>query len=333
MRRALPQLRSCSPAAAPTRRRLFARVPDTTARAYADSSRAAIGVECAAEMGTENGSTARAATPANQSTNSDEITRGAPAKHRTKPAASKSKPASRPTKKKVRVPSSTPVPPAANGAPAVTDAPDVNGVRSRALSSPPRSMDEYRVGCLRLEKMRHEKMYESEKRRLYAERAIERAYEWDVRDADEAYAAGLKAVMMRLLADNALKTRRIEELRFGIIPAQEEDNYHYLVRRHEMSLRNRNSTAFVDEDGNLLDDDHARALRRVRKAESRANAAAMSRSNARNGYPKNDDHTQPKVKLHLALDDAAVASDLAKIKGGKRTRDADGDARRVKKRK
>lgn len=186
-------------------------------------------------------------------------------------------------------------------------------------------------------------MYESEKRRLYTERSIERAYEWELRGADESYALGLKVIMSRMLQENAAKTRRVEEMRFGIIPSVEEDpNYGYLSRRHEMSLRNRNpghgngGNSVVDDEGNVIpnDDDQSRAIRRARKADSRAATAAVARAHSRNGGSKHDDHAQHKVKLHLALDDAAVASDLAKIKGGKRARDGEaGDVRRPKKRK
>eukprot|EP00171_Calliarthron_tuberculosum_P014668 IDg14668t1 len=195
------------------------------------------------EMGTENGGTVAARTgtstsqlvTANNSDNTDEITRGPPTapppKPRTKPSGAKNKSTTRPTKKKVRAappapaapspaehlepPSPPPAPPVAipNGnvpaaappaapAPAAPDAVGTNGTRTRGLTTAPRTMDEYRVGCLRLEKVRHEKMFESEKRRLYSERSIERAYEWDVRGADESYASGLKVIMTRMLTEN-----------------------------------------------------------------------------------------------------------------------------------
>lgn len=213
-------------------------------------------------------------------------------------------------------PPAAPLPPIPGEAIPAADATDANGARARGLVARAGSMDEYRAGCQRLEKERHEKIYEAEKRRLYQERAIDTTFETQVREAEAAYASGVRSLMGRLLQENADRIKRFEEIRFGIIRDDEAPN----GRRHEMSLRGRthnDDDATIRRGGNgHVDDDDGRPNRRSRKGDGRAAA------------------NHPKVKLHLALDAADVASDMAKITGAKRSRDGEtSNERRPKKRK
>ncbi len=246
-------------------------------------------------------------------------------------------------RKKARVPSTPPraesPPPAAAAAPSTAQAPaPTGGGSSRGM---PESMDEYRDGCLRLEKARHERVYQSEKRRYYAERAIEQSYEWEVRAAEEAYTAGVRAAVERLLERNLKRQQLLEERRFGIAHRPNDNAtsgaYGNGGRPHGMSLRTRNGGGSGDEKkggGNGADEeapthDGGRASRRNRKETRNGNG---------NGGNGGNNHAQPRVKLVMALDEEDVNSDLLKItRGGKRARESENGAtaneRRNKKRK
>jgi len=80
----------------------------------------------------------------------------------------------------------------------------------------PGSMDDYRQGCLRLEKVRHDKLYQSQKRLQYNVKSIEQTFEWEMRQAEEAFAAGCRALVDQYLLENLAKTQRLEESFYGL---------------------------------------------------------------------------------------------------------------------
>lgn len=189
------------------------------------------------------------------------------------------------------------------------------------------SMDEYREGCLRLEKLRHSRMYEAEKRRLYSERTIESTYESQVRAAEEDFEAGRRALVTRLLQDNMEKTRRVEELRYKIVREEPTNSW---TRRHEMSLRGRATGNGEDlQDPGYIGRSSLRHL-----GDDDVGADHEREKPQRRRKNDNKNSQQPKVKLHLALDEGDVLHDLAEITGEKRVREPDPhQERRVKKRK
>lgn len=221
----------------------------------------------------------------------------------------------------------------------------------------PSSMDEYRQGCLRLEKFRHDKLFQSEKRYQYANKAIEATYQWELRSCEDDYSAGCRLLVERYLMDNLARTQRIEERRFGIThrpseasiaadtynAARDNDGSANQGRPHGMALRTRNGSG--DErnadggDGELggniiMSVDGGRTSSR----RSRKETAAKNNGNANGGSGNHDGNSnKPRVTLMMALNEADVASDLAKINRGKRGREHEAapvqSERRYKKRK
>lgn len=243
---------------------------------------------------------------------------------------------------------------------------DANGDLVRMF---PSSMDEYRQGCLRLEKFRHDKLFQSEKRYHYATKAIEQTYEWERRSAEEAYSIGCRQLVERVLMENLARMQRLEEKRFGTshrpseaTMAYHDNNINYAAgnsnsnnngnRPHGMALRTRNGGSGdenghgnggygniadgLDNDaGNIMTVDGGRASRRSRKenAGKSGNGGSGGSGNANGG----GNHSKPRVTLMMALNEEDVASDLAKINRGKRGRENDHapvqSERRYKKRK
>ncbi|GAB0498251.1 hypothetical protein MMPV_009592 [Pyropia vietnamensis] len=102
------------------------------------------------------------------------------------------------------------------------------------------SLEEYRDGCLRLERQRHARVYKAEKQRLHTRASVEDAYLRALAAADDAFDDSLRLVVLCALQENAEKTRRVEELRYKIV---RDDPHGLWQRRHEMSLRGRPGAA------------------------------------------------------------------------------------------
>lgn len=197
--------------------------------------------------------------------------------------------------------------------PEVVDVPDepaektVTNFESDGESPAPRlvaaDMEAYRRACLSLERQRHEKVYQAEKHFLQEQASIEAQHAAERRAAEEDYAAAVAAVKERYLAENMEKTRRIEERLYG------------LPRRHAENGRPRRANGHTDVE--------PRTSRRGRAArDAAANTKAVA---APPGF-------------QVALDDAAIDEDLAKICGKRNRRSPDNDTpalpeRRAKKRK
>lgn len=183
------------------------------------------------------------------------------------------------------------------------------------LQTLPGSLDHYRESCLKLEKARHARVYEAEKRKLYSERAIQHTFDHEVHLAWDDYESSRRTVLFRLLQDNLEKVRRVEELRYKIV---RDDTAGVWQRRHEMALRQRGGNGEddygrrVDEDGVPIENDKPR---RTRKND-------------------NKNSQQPRVKVQLHLDESDILMDLAEMTGEKRVREAESlPERRSKKRK
>jgi len=224
----------------------------------------------------------------------------------------------------------------------------------------PGSMDDYRQGCLRLEKVRHDKLYQSQKRLQYNVKSIEQTFEWEMRQAEEAFAAGCRALVDQYLLENLAKTQRLEESFYGLnhrpseatIASRGTHDYSSYNgnggggRPHGMALRTRGGSgdekgfgnigisigegAENDASHNVMSVDGGRTSRRSRKETAGKNGGSTG-GNGGNG------HSKPRVTLMMALNEDEVVADLAKINRGKRGRDNDGAAaqseRRYKKRK
>lgn len=157
------------------------------------------------------------------------------------------------------------------------------------------TMDEYREGCLKLEKARHARVYEAEKRLIHVEHAINASYVAEVDAAIEEYMAARRAATLKALTDNAEKIRRIEEMRFGI--SKDDGGQNVWPRKHDMALRGRQADEkFRAEDDIFYDADKAR---RTRKGDNR----------------------NQKVKVQIELEEADVMVDLAELRGEKRPRE------------
>lgn len=218
----------------------------------------------------------------------------------------------------------------------------------------PTNMDEYRQGCLRLEKLRHEKLYQSEKRMHYATKAIEGTYEWELAACEDTYSEGCRALVEGVLMNNLARTQRIEEKRFGIshrpseasiaagLPENNDGNGKD-GGKHGMSLRTRGGSGDEKDGGddgaasNMYPVESGRPSRRSRKESAAKNGNGNgSGSSGSNGGNGSSAHAKPRVTLMMALNEEDVMSDLAKINRGKRGRDADAapvQERRYKKRK
>lgn len=231
----------------------------------------------------------------------------------TKPRSNRATP--RP-KKKVRPAAGAVPPPTEPAAPSpatalpAADATDGNNARARGLATRPGSMDEYRSNCQRLEKERHEKVYQSEKRKLTNLQKVADDLAEEDRKADAAFAEGLRALQTRLLMINAMQTKRIEDAMWREAAPENADPAG--ARRHEMSLRTRGDAENAVDEAPVVG-------RRPRKTDARAAG------------------TKAQVKIHVALAPSDIAADLARISGTKRGRDGGRDEatteRRPKKRK
>ncbi|CAN8067647.1 unnamed protein product [Agarophyton chilense] len=176
------------------------------------------------------------------------------------------------------------------------DAPHCDGMLV-ASSVSLNELDDYRNECLKLEKKRHARVYEADKRRLYHENVILTMYEMEVDAILDEFEQARRAAMMKMLSENAEKMRQVEELRYGIC---KDDVVGGWQRKHEMALRGRGAIDDEVDDG-----------RPARKKRTRSNS----------------------VKVNVELDDNQVSDDLAEMRGEKRQREEGNDReRRSKKR-
>ncbi|PXF46481.1 hypothetical protein BWQ96_03716 [Gracilariopsis chorda] len=160
-------------------------------------------------------------------------------------------------------------------------------------------LDDYRNECLKLEKVRHARVYEADKRRLYHENVILTMYEMEVAAIIDEFEQAKRSVVLKMLSDNAEKMRQVEELRYGIC---KDDVVGAWQRKHEMSLRGRGG---ADDD---LDEGRSHGRRKRTRSSS--------------------------VKVNVELDDHQVSDDLAEMRGEKRQREDGNDReRRSKKRR
>lgn len=154
------------------------------------------------------------------------------------------------------------------------------------------NMDEYREGCLKLEKIRHARIFEAEKRRLCSEHAILRSYETEVNAAMEELAAGCRTAVIKALQENSEKVRQVEELRYRIC---KDDPQGFFYKKHEMSLRRHEKEGRHDDD------------------------TAFENEKPTKRNKKND--KKEKVRVNIKLEDNQIAGDLAEMRGEKRPRE------------
>lgn len=157
------------------------------------------------------------------------------------------------------------------------------------------SMDEYREGCLKLEKTRHSRVYEAEKRLLYMEHSIMVAYTLEITAAIEEHLANRRITTMKALAENAEKIRRIEQMRFGI--AKEDSGQTTWHRKHDMALRGR-----AGDEKSRLEDELMYDADKSRKS-------------------RKGDNRNIRVKIQIELEEADVMADLSELRGEKRPRE------------
>lgn len=184
---------------------------------------------------------------------------------------------------------------------------------------------------MKLEKIRHAKVFEAEKRRLFCENSIESEYQRTVQAVLDDYVKQRNVLVVRMLHENSEKIRHVQELRHKII--RDEGTTGAWQRKHEMSLRGRGSSAennggdsggskpggrsALEEDGVLAELERENGLKEKEKGRSRR---------------KNDNRQKVKVAIEAVDDELHV--DLALIRGEKRAREPEPTAeRRSKKRK
>lgn len=200
--------------------------------------------------------------------------------------------------------------------------PDANSVlaHSPEAAALTGGLDSYREGCLKLEKVRHARVYEAEKRRLFYEHAIWASYRQSVDTVLDEFRHQRRLVIVRLLCENAEKMKALEELRYKIVKEEPIGGWQ---KKHEMSLRGRvQGEAQVDNGGannssklvgvkSMLEEDGV--LAELEREKDRDKSNRRSR--------KND--SRQKVKLHLQVEEADALSDLADIRGEKRQRESE----------
>lgn len=216
------------------------------------------------------------------------------------------------------------------------------------------SLDEYRQGCLRLEKARHARMYDAERRLLYHCRTIRNSYDYDVRLAEEEFDQQRRYVAVQMLRENSEKMRRVEELRYKIV--RDEVNGLY-SRRHEMSLRGRAHVSSHNNDQSDADIASSAALNSGLFQGGYGNLAGgfglpLSENGeieepkekpTRRGAKKKEDPAKHapilrRTSVNIELDEEDIQDDLAKMTGEKRPRQetapvSDPPTRKNKKRK
>ena len=88
--------------------------------------------------------------------------------------------------------------------------------RRKDPDQPVRNMEEYRALCKELDMVRLEKKYAAEKKLILEEQAIQKQYEAEVREANEAYSKAAEEVQMRMFMENMERTRHLEERLYGL---------------------------------------------------------------------------------------------------------------------
>eukprot|EP00181_Compsopogon_caeruleus_P005132 CAMPEP_0184689948 /NCGR_PEP_ID=MMETSP0312-20130426/30940_1 /TAXON_ID=31354 /ORGANISM="Compsopogon coeruleus, Strain SAG 36.94" /LENGTH=494 /DNA_ID=CAMNT_0027147357 /DNA_START=213 /DNA_END=1697 /DNA_ORIENTATION=+ len=164
---------------------------------------------------------------------------------------------------------------------------------------PPGSLNELREKCLESERARHSRIFEAEKRRLYAEQVVRWSYAHEVRLVEEEYESARRVLTVRLLQENADKQRRVDELRYKIFRDDPAGIWQH--RKHEMSLRGRG-----DQDDHVFEEhpaaeNHVEKVRQVRK---------------RGGVLVSSEGTRG---MRVELDASEVMADLEEIAGERRT--------------
>lgn len=163
-------------------------------------------------------------------------------------------------------------------------------------------MDEYREGCLKLEKAKHARVYEAEKRMLYMEQVIKWAYFVDVRTALEDHMTNRRGAVCKSLEDVAEKMRRVEELQYGISREDAAAATGTGSRRHDMSLRVRGGGGGGGDERMRIDDDVVQEPEKSRKT-------------------RKTDNRHQKVKVQIMLEESDILADLAELRGEKRPRE------------
>lgn len=194
------------------------------------------------------------------------------------------------------------------------------------------TMDEYREGCLKLEKARHARVYEAERRLMHLQQRIVSAYRSEVEHIFQEHMANRRAAARKALIENAQNMRRLERRRFGV---RKHDGNESIIggnggsvgvtglndigngvtgagagtsngsglnmsRRHDMELRGRDDKMRSEDDGGM-GMDLGEKPRKTRKTENKA----------------------AKVKVTVELDEQDILSDLAELRGEKRAREPD----------
>lgn len=206
---------------------------------------------------------------------------------------------------------------------------------SRELAAPlllSATMDEYREGCLKLEKARHARVYEAEKRLMHLEQMVVATYRTEADQIHHDHMIIRRAAVKKALIENAQRIRRLERRRYGV--AKDDGNDASVggnggsgsgtgagdagngapgtgggggasngaglgtSRRHDMELRGRDDKLKSEDDGGL---DAGEKPRKTRKAENK----------------------QQKVKVTLELEELDIMADLAELRGEKRPREPD----------
>lgn len=194
------------------------------------------------------------------------------------------------------------------------------------------TMDEYREGCLKLEKARHARVYEAERRLMHMEQSILSTYRAEAEQIFREHMANRLSAARKALVDNAERIRGLERRRYGVRKNDGSDlnvggnggngsttglgdvgngttgtgggagtsngTGFGLSRRHDMELRGRDDKLKSEDDGGM---DIGEKPRKTRKT----------------------DNKQQKVKVTVELEEQDILSDLAELRGEKRPREPD----------
>lgn len=185
---------------------------------------------------------------------------------------------------------------------------------------------------MKLEKVRHARVYDAERKLLFCEASVWDMFQRGVAMVLDDFWRARRLLCIKMVAENMDREKGVEELRYGFVRDDAGGGGGNgglgWNRRHEMSLRGRggggdsasadaatwggakNSAGLVrsllEEDGILAELEREREKERERSGGGKRRRGGADRQ---------------KVKLHLQVDEAEALSDLAEIRGEKRPRD------------
>uniref|UniRef100_A0A7S2ZSR3 Uncharacterized protein n=1 Tax=Rhodosorus marinus TaxID=101924 RepID=A0A7S2ZSR3_9RHOD len=172
------------------------------------------------------------------------------------------------------------------------------------------TIEEYRALRIRLEKIRHRRIYDGEKRLLYAHKLVKLNYDHEVRLADIEYENARRLLMQRLMQENMEHQRRVEELRYKII---RDDPHGVYPRKHEMSLRGRGAKdagAHGAHDSSIIAGSHSTIIENDSGYTDQTHQDRGSRNRRRVSIDR--------ARVRVELETGEVMDDLAEVFGDRR---------------